>query len=65
MYSRTKRLTSQRALKLLQIEYGSQVKKIKKDGDIYFASEICGSVREFTREDILNIENEIYGMFGA
>ena len=62
---RTKRLTLERSLKLLQLEYGTQVKEIKKENNKYYANEICGSIRKFTREEILEIENNIYGAFGA
>lgn len=64
MSRRTKRLTLQRALKLLQIEYGSQVKEVKKVKELYYASEICGIIRRFTKEDILKIEDEMYAGFG-
>lgn len=64
MGKRTKKLTLQRALKLLQIEYGSQVKEVNKVKGLYYASEICGSIRKFTREDILKIEDEMYAGFG-
>lgn len=62
---RTKRLTLDRALKLLQLRYGTQVSEIKKEGSSYYVNQICGEVGEFTRKDILELEDEIYGAFGA
>jgi hypothetical protein len=63
--NRTKRLTLNRALKLLQMEYGTQVEQVKKEDNLYIANSICGEKRTFTKLDILNIENEMYSNFGC
>lgn len=64
MVNRTKRLTLERALKILQLRYGTQVIKIILDENIYIA-DFCGDNRIFTRNDILAIENNMYSELGA
>ena len=62
--NRTKRLTLRRALKILQMEFGTQVKQLTKKDMSYIADSICGYQKPFTREEILKIEDEIYSSFG-
>lgn len=61
---RTKRLTLDRVLKLLQLRYGTQVKQVIKDKELYTADSICCVKRVFTRKDILDIEDKMYSNFG-
>ena len=72
MIKRTKRLTESRALKILQLRYGTQVQKVKKITDkntygygLYFIDSIVNHSEYMTREDILAIENNIYQQFGV
>lgn len=62
--NRTKRLTLERALKILQLEFGTQVKQIIKDKNTYIANSICGEKRKFSRIDILKLEDKMYSAFG-
>lgn len=62
---RTKRLTDGRALSILQLNYGSQIRRIVKEKSKYIADSICCEKREFTREDILKLEDEMYSAFGV
>ena len=64
MGERTKRLTIGRSLELLQMEYGTQVREVRKVNNSYYADRILGEVREFTRDEILKIEDNIYNNFG-
>ena len=59
--NRTKRLTLDRVLKLLQLRYGTQVQTVNKDRDLYIVDDIQ---KTFTREDILNIEDKMYSSLG-
>jgi len=62
---RTKKLTLKRALKILQLRYGTQVQNIRKNNNFYIADSICNTLKEFSRTDILNIEDQIYSSFGC
>lgn len=57
---RTKRLTLDRVLRILQLRYGTQVQTVNKNNELYVADSICNCQRTFTRTDILNIEDEMY-----
>lgn len=61
---RTKRLTIDRVLKILQLRFGTQVQTIIRNKDTYTADSICDIKRTFTRKDILKIEDEIYSSYG-
>jgi len=63
--TRTKRLTLIRALKILQLNFGTQVQQVIKKRNVYLADSICDTKRIFTRIDILNIEDELYSSFGC
>jgi hypothetical protein len=66
MIMRTKRLTLNRALTILQLNYGTQVQRLEKVNHGYLADSICMDKRLFTREEILNLEDEMYNtLFGV
>lgn len=62
---RTKRLTLDRALKILQLRFGTQVRRVTRHNDIYIADSILCENRGFTRNAILTIEDKMYSAFGA
>jgi len=59
--NRTRRLTLDRVLKLLQLRYGTQVQTVNKNSDLYIVDDIQ---KTFTRTDILNIEDAMYSSLG-
>jgi len=62
---RTKRLTIDRVLKILQLRYGTQVQKVIKHGGTYIVDSILCEKREFSRNAILTIEDEMYSVFSV
>jgi len=60
--NRTKRLTVERVLRILQLRYGTQVQTINKNSELYIVDDIQ---KTFTRMDILNIEDAMYSSFGC
>lgn len=59
---RTKRLTLDRVLKILQLRFGTQVQTVNKKDNLYFVDDIQ---KTFTRADILGIEDKIYSSLGC
>jgi len=65
MAHRTKRLTQDRALKILQLRYGTQIQSVLVKDSLYIADSICGNETLFSRADILAFEDEMYSALGA
>lgn len=65
MVARTKRLTLGRALEILQLRYGTQVRTVRVESGVYHVDSICRYHREFSRADILKIEDEMFAQFGC
>lgn len=65
MVNRTKRLSLAGALKILQLRFGTQVKHLQKNGDVFTADSILGYERTFTRLEILEIEDKIFCSVGC
>jgi len=59
---RTKRLTLDRVLKILQLRYGTQIQTVNQNNDLYIVDDIQ---KTFTRTDILNIEDAMYSSLGC
>jgi hypothetical protein len=71
LVKRTKRLTKDRALTLLQIKFGTQIYKVEIQNDGYLINNGnpisvwgVGGKSLFTRNEILEYENEMYSKFG-
>lgn len=72
---RTQRLTESRALEILQLRYGTQIQTVCKDKQGFKINQYkddstiwtCakGETDFFTREEILQYEDEMYSQFGA
>jgi|694.fasta_scaffold101085_6 hypothetical protein len=62
---RTKKLTIKAALKILQLRFGTQVRNIIINKNKYIADSILCDKREFTKEEILKIEDDMFLQFGV